>query len=486
MMKKLTLVTIIIASYLPISLCFADSITWYDQGDPLSTQAELPPAISPEYLDAETGGVCAGVNTQKVLSLADAAEAALCNNPQTSEAYANAKIQAAQLGVAKSAYYPTVTDIVGLNSNVVIPSSSNPRGNPYSNLNNSLAASYLLYDFGNRDANVENARQLLQAASATQNATVQNVLLSAIKAYYQVQADLAALFATQETEHFNQESLNAAQAKYKAGVSTPADKLQAQTAFAQATLNRITAEGKLKTDYGILANVMGLSANTTLRLAASNTQTIPNDIEQNISALIDFAHLRRPDLVASEAQIEAAKASIKASQAASKPSITLGLSNNQQSGTNITGNNNTALGLTVSIPLFSGYADSYKIHAAEATEALRAAQRDQLRLQISLDVWTAYQNLHTATETIKSAEVLVISAKESQQVAFGRYKAGVGNIIDTLNAQTALANANQEKIQAVLNWNIAKSTLAQSVGTLDNAMIQSLPEGKKLVKEAQP
>jgi outer membrane protein TolC len=71
--------------------------------------------------------------------------------------------------------------------------------------------------------------------------------------------------------------------------------------------------------------------------------------------------------------------------------------------------------------------------------------------------------------------VLVNSAEQSYRVALGRYKAGVGNIIDTLNAQSALANARQQRIQAILNANIARATLAQSMGALDNAMIQSLP-----------
>jgi outer membrane protein TolC len=60
----------------------------------------------------------------------------------------------------------------------------------------------------------------------------------------------------------------------------------------------------------------------------------------------------------------------------------------------------------------------------------------------------------------------------------GRYKAGVGNILDSINAQSALASARQQQIQANLNWNIARATLAQSIGGLDNAMIQSLPAGK--------
>ncbi|MDP3333322.1 MAG: TolC family protein, partial [Methylococcaceae bacterium] len=119
----------------------------------------------------------------------------------------------------------------------------------------------------------------------------------------------------------------------------------------------------------------------------------------------------------------------------------------------------------------------YKIRSAEANADLRTAQRDQLRLQISLDVWRAYQSLRTANESIRAASTLVSSALESSRVALGRYKAGVGNIIDSINAQSALANARQQQIQAHLNWNIARATLAQSIGGLDNAMIQSLPVG---------
>jgi len=184
---------------------------------------------------------------------------------------------------------------------------------------------------------------------------------------------------------------------------------------------------------------------------------------------------RRPDLIASEAQLKAAQASIDASKAAAKPTISVAMSNSLQDGSQLDFGKNSSLGLTVSIPLFNGYAPSYRIRAAEATADLRAAQRDRLKLQISLDVWTAYQNLRTALQSVTASEVLVSSAEQSYRVALGRYKAGVGNIIDTLNAQSSLATARQQKIQATLNANIARATLAQAMGSLDNAMVQSLP-----------
>ena len=98
---------------------------------------------------------------------------------------------------------------------------------------------------------------------------------------------------------------------------------------------------------------------------------------------------------------------------------------------------------------------------------------------MSSDVWTAYQNLKTANASIEASRILLLSAQQSSDMALGRYKEGVGNIIDTLNAQSALASAKQQKIQSTLNWNIARATLAQSIGVLDNAMIQSLPEAHR-------
>ncbi|PKO52478.1 MAG: TolC family protein [Betaproteobacteria bacterium HGW-Betaproteobacteria-20] len=459
------------------NLTLADDSIWYRSDDPLKTRALTPPAIPDGYLDGAYDTVCTASHYDDALTLAAVAEAALCNNPQTREAYANARVQAAQVGIAKSAYLFSVNDNVSGSLNRASPEQPN-RSNPFSNFNNNIVASYLLYDFGNRDANLENAHQLLQAASATQNSIVQSVLLNAIQAYYLVQAGIAALDAAHETERASEESFKAAEARYNAGLATPSDKLQAQTLFAQNTLTRITAEGTLKTAYGTLANVMGLAANQPLKLISGNSIPPQQNIDQDINTLIEQAHTRRPDLMASEAQLKAAQASIASSRAAAKPTVSLSVSNNFQDGSNLSSSNNSALGVTVSIPIFDGYGPSYRIRSAEAIAEVRSAQRDQLRLQISLDVWRAYQNLRTANESISAATVLVSSAEESSRVTLGRYKAGVGNIIDNLNAQGALATARQQKIQANLNWNIARATLAQSIGGLDNAMVQLLPESR--------
>ncbi len=445
-----------------------DSI-WYSDKD---LKEDNIKAIPEGYMDPSVTDACGAKTYDKPLSLVDVTEAALCHNPQTKEVYASAKAQAAQVGIARSLFFPSVTDTVSTSENKT-------RSTNYSNMTNKIVASYLLYDFGSRDATLENANQLLKAASATQNATVQNVLLSAVNAFYQVHASKAILNASIETEHLYQESFKSAEAKYIAGVATPADKLQAQTSFANATLTKIKNEGTLKIAYGNLANIMGVPASLRLEIADAKLDTIPDMIDQDIEALIEQARSQRPDLIASEAQLKASLAKIEVAKADSKPTVSLNLSNTYSDNSNESFTNNSAIGVNVSIPLFGGYKPTYLIRSAEATAELNASQRDQLKLQVSLDVWTAYQNLKTANESITASNVLVSSAEESSRVALGRYKEGVGNIIDTLNAQSALANAKQQKIQSVLNWNIARTTLAQSIGVLDNAMIQKLPEAKR-------
>ena len=264
---------------------------------------------------------------------------------QTREVYANARVQAAQVGVARSLFFPSVTDTLSATEN-------KNRTSNYSNATNRIVASYLLYDFGSRDANLENANELLRAASATQNTTVQTVLLAAVNAFYQVHATRAVLNASIDSERLYQESFKSAEAKYIAGVATPADKLQAQTSFANATLTKLKNEGALKIAYGNLANIMGVPANINFQMADSQLDVIPELVDQDIEALIEQARIQRPDLIASEAQLKASLAKIEAVKADAKPKVRIDASN--QYDENLLGQtsqNTSQIGIFLSIPL---------------------------------------------------------------------------------------------------------------------------------------
>lgn len=411
--------------------------------------------------------------SQAPLALADVVERALCNNPQTHEAWANARFQAAQVGIGKSAYLPSISIGGAETRNRTNGGNSFTSGTTtYNQQSISASLSYLLYDFGARDAALENAKQILAAANATQDATLQSVFLAAVQAYYQLFATQAAVESATEAEKSAQESFNAATARYNVGSGTPADKLQAQTALSQAVLNRIRAQGDFSNAQGQLANSMGLDANqpvavTPPALAVPDTQFV-----RNIGKLIEEARRQRPDLAAAEAQVNAARASAEAARAAGMPTISVA-ANVNRSYINLTDPfSSSSLGVSVNFPLFTGYNTTYRIRAAQAQIDTRLAQRERLSQQVALDVWKAYQGVVTQTQAVKSAKDLVASAVQSERVALGRYKAGVGNLLDLLTAQSALASARMQNIQAIYNWRIAKAALAQAMGRLDFSTLE--------------
>lgn len=422
---------------------------------------------------ARTSEICPKDRVQKPLALADVVELALCNNPQTHSLWANSRIQSAQLGSSLSSYLPTLTGPISVSTS---RTRSDGTTTEASQKGLSLNISYLLYDFGGREANVESAQQLLVAANATRDETLQAVFLNAVQSYYALLSARASVQSFQVAEAAAHRSLDAAQTRYQAGTATLNDRLQSQTALSQAVLNRIRADGDAANAQGSLANIMGFDASQPFELAPV-PESVPDPVaEQSIGKLITEARQKRPDLLAAEAQIKAAEASIVATKAAGMPSFSLtggvSRSESQTAGVTSTSNGNS-LTVSVSVPWFSGFRDTYRNRAAQAQLESKVAERDRVANQIALEVWKAYQALLTNSQALRAAGDLVAAAEQSEKMAMGRYKEGVGSILDTLTAQSTLASANQQRVSALYNFMASKFALAQSIGLLDLTMLDA-------------
>jgi outer membrane protein len=199
--------------------------------------------------------------------------------------------------------------------------------------------------------------------------------------------------------------------------------------------------------------------------------------QREVAALIAEAEVRRPDLKAAEAQVKAAQAGVDVVQAQGRPSVSLS-AGPTWAEVDRGSLNGGLIGVTVNVPIFTGFDTTYRVRAAEAQVDLKAAQLDRLRNQVALDVWKAYQSLTTANQSLKTTVDLVASAEQSERVALGRYKAGVGTVLDLLTAQSALAGARLQRIQAALDWFVYRATLAQAVGALDYTLLQPAAEGR--------
>ena len=456
-------------SLVPFLFCLAVSAEAFGL-DPFNTEGITPPRPTPQTAGRSGDVPCAREIPAAPLTAVDAVDLTLCNNPQTREVWAAARVQAAQVGVAQAAWLPGLDGRLG--------ASRYQNDGRYYNSNSAvLTLSWLVFDSGARSANGENARQLLAAAAATQDSTVQSLFLSALQAFYSAQATRAAVVSTTEAERAAREGFNAAESRYNVGVATPADRLLSQTALSQATLNRIRAEGEARNALGALANVMGFKAGQSLAIEPPPAALPDAGFQREVAALIAEAEVRRPDLKAAEAQVKAAQAGVDLAQAQGRPTISVS-TGPTWAETDRVSVNGGVIGVTVNVPIFTGFDTTYRVRSAEAQVDVRAAQLDRLRNQVALDVWKAYQSLTTATQSLRTTLDLVASAEQSERVALGRYKAGVGTVLDLLTAQSALASARLQRIQAALDWYVYRATLAQSVGALDYTLLQPAAEGR--------
>lgn len=449
------------------------TVTAMDLRDPFGDLAAIPSL-------QETGRPCPETLPSRPLHLADVVDTALCRNPQTALSWAAARTRAAAVGSARSAYLPdlsvsgSITEDLGGDSTSTFGAgsvggggfTSSSSSNDTTRASASITLSYLLFDFGARGAALDAARALLDAARHTRNATLQRVYLDAVTRYYDWVAAAGSVDAATEAERAARSSLEAASAREQIGTATRADRLQAQTALAQAELTRVRARGALRTALGSLSNVMGLPAQQGFELAPAPEVGPQEDFIEQLDGLVDRAAQARPDLAAATASLQAAERDVDAARAQGRPRLSAQASQSY-SWRGDREADSASVGLSVSIPVFTGYADTYRVRSAEAQLESSKAELQRLSNQVSLEVYQAHSELQTQTQSVFTARALVQAAQESESVARGRYEAGVGTILDLLDAQSSAADARRQLLQSRTDWASARTRLAQAVGTLD-------------------
>ena len=405
----------------------------------------------------------------RALTFPAAVSLALCRNPQTRSAWAAAHQQAAALGSAESAWLPTVS-VAGEETRNYIDGSGNIASTAQNTGSATANLTWTLYDFGARTGRIKSARSLVDAAALTASSTVQQTVSSVVQAYYGVVAGDALLVSAKTTEDVTAHSLDIARALSQGGVGTLADVLQAETAHGQAVLARVQADQSAKSARGTLSVTLGLTADEPFKLAAEPVPTEIPALAARMSDLMAEAARQRPDLKAAQARRDAAEANITVARAAAWPTISIGALHSFTAITSLSNQNyNNQIGISVTVPIFSGFNTSYGVRQAQAALQVQDATLEQVGLSVTLDVWNGYYALDSANQQLTATSGLLKTSDDNLQVALGRYQAGVGSILDVLTAQTAAGIARQLRIDAELGWKVARAQLALALGRLSSA-----------------
>jgi outer membrane protein len=468
-----------VIAFLPSGLYAQSPIHGFD---PLGTQREItaPPVVA-RVPEAKSAPPCEFDLPSAPLQLEEVAARALCRNPLTARAWASALAQAARLGQAKAAQWPTLSGDLNGSFERANTASTNEWASQGAYNGQSRAAGlafeWVVFDFGARSAEVAKARELLIAANQSFNGTVLDVLYTSARDYFAGVTARAQAEAAHEAEVNAAQSLAAAHARMQSGVASIADELQARTAYNQAVLNVVKATSELHEATGTLAIDMGLSPDVPIMLAAAPvaTQRTAPQLEA-IDALLQQALDNHPRLLAARAELHATEASIESIRAQALPNVRLqaGVSDSNRPTASIgaaghasSSSRSSYVGVRITIPFFEGFGSTYRIREARAQAEVQQANLDEAAQQIELNVWKSYEGVRAGAQTVQQAEALEKDASLAFDAAQARYKIGVANIIELLHAQDTLVAARQQSIAALSDWFVARLSLAASLGTLD-------------------
>jgi outer membrane protein TolC len=403
---------------------------------------------------------------KRPLTLAELTDLALINNPLTRQAWLSARAAADSVGVETADYFPQVAGTLAW----ARLRTATPLGVPLPAITRygpTITLSHLLLDFGARAAQLEAAQFNLLAANLTQNRMLQTVVASVEQAYYALLGFEALVRSAQLHLKSAQTTLDATERRRQGGLATIGDVFRAEAAVAQARLALQQSQGGVARSRGQLATAIGVPVNAAFTLAPMPERPPVVEVRESVDTLLELARRARPDLIAAEAGVRAARANVRAVRALSMPTLT---ANALWAETEFSGRPHPIqtwqLGLAVNVPLFTGFRDLYATQLARTQAERSEAVRDALANQVELDVWQSYFHLQTAAEGITTAESLVRSTAQAAMVAAARYREGVGNLLELLIAQSEESNARTQQIQAALTWYTALSALNLALGSL--------------------
>ncbi|TMJ15276.1 MAG: TolC family protein [Bacillati bacterium ANGP1] len=405
------------------------------------------------------------------LALDHALQQALGQNPQVLAARASVIAAQQNLAVARTGLAPTIS-ANGTGTYGTSSSTSSTLGGltaPLTTITGtgsvSLGASLPLYDGGRTEANVQAAEAALASAQAALRQTEQDTALGVATAFFNVlQAERLA--TVREALLLQaQAQLELSQARVRAGVAAQSDVIQARAQVAQAQVDLLAARSQVGTSKASLQGSIGVDAAEPVEV--QEPPVPPGTVTASAEAAMQTAETTRPEVAKAQAAVSSEQAALDLARVAAGPQVTVGVGTTYTPlSTSPVLNNATSYGVsaTVSLPLYDSGKGRAEIGAAQAALQGAQAQLRGERLAVRQDAYQAYLSAVQAAANIQATQAAKAAADEALRVAEGRYRAGVGTIVELITARAQAAQADVNAVNGLYAYETALATLRHAEG----------------------
>ena len=411
----------------------------------------------------------------RVLTLEEAVQTARTHQPQLREARASTEAAAAVADEARAPLLPQIAATVEYDratANLIFrpgtsaTSAANAPGSSsttYNFFSNGITIYQLLYDFGQTSQRWRSQQASAEATARLEMSAAQQVDLTVRATFFGARANRALVEVARETVANLGRHLDQTQAFVKAGTRPDIDLYQARSDLANAQVQLVNAEANYSQSRSQLNQAMGVEGPIDFDVADDSLGPTPGE-DAPTDELVAEALVARPDVASLADQVRAQELTLSSIRGQYGPSIAAvgGFAQGGDALGNL--NWNATVGISLTWFLYQGGSTSASVREAKARGRNLRAQVDSLRQQIRVQVEQVRLALTAAKASQVGARESLANAKARLELAEGRYKSGVGNIIELSDAQVALTAASTQVITADFQLATARAQLIQALG----------------------
>ena len=320
-----------------------------------------------------------------------------------------------------------------------------------------------LFNFGNYSA-LRGAKAQDRAGGYNLEAAGQNLITRTSAAYFNVLVQLETLTAAEAAEAALKKQFDFASKRLEVGLAPITDVHEARAQYDGARANTILARNAVRDAYQALVEITGAPV--------ANLKGLPDDFkpalpgERGVDTFVADALSTNPALKAQEANLEAAEAGVSTARAGHYPTLGLQASYGKAipglyDNPSFIGANkaNTSVGLTLSIPIFSGFATQSGVRSALAQRDGAADAVEQSKRAIERSTRGAYQAVVAGISEVEARRLALVSAQSAYDASQVGLEVGTRTVLDVLNNQRTLFSAQEAYAQAKYNFLLSRLLL---------------------------
>lgn len=304
------------------------------------------------------------------------------------------------------------------------------------------------------------------------------------QAYFNVLVAIETLAAAEAQETALKKQFDFANKRLEVGLAPITDVHEARAQYDSARANTIVVRNQLEDAYQALTEITGQPVRNLKGLPEDFKPQLPP--EQTVESWVEGAVKNNPALMATELQVQSAAADVETARAGHYPKLYLGGSySDTDSWGDVTRGGTTSpfdnthgygptIGLTLSVPIFSGGITQSQVRAAIARRDAAQDQLEQQKRALARSTRSAYQALVAGVSEVEARRLAVVSAQAAYDASQVGLEVGTRTVIDVLINQQNLFNAQQLYAQAKYGFLQNRLLLDQAAGTLDIDDVQEL------------